>query len=224
MRLAERNTTAFGLATALAGLGSLYLRKAEPEAAIPLLERGLEVCRTYSVNNWLPTIGASLGAAYAATGRVDEGLSLLEEAVGCARRMGIVATLSLWRTYLGDAYLRAGRVAEALAEARRALAECRVSGERGYEAWALQVLGQIMANQLPAQEALPHYLEALRLADELRMRPLVAHCHLGLGKLYRRTGKRAEAQEHLTTATTLYREMDMRYWLQQAEAGMKECP
>ena len=54
------------------------------------------------------------------------------------------------------------------------------------------------------------------------MRPLVAHCHLGLGKLSRRTGKREQAQEHLTTATTMYREMDMRFWLEQAEAGMTE--
>ncbi len=43
------------------------------------------------------------------------------------------------------------------------------------------------------------------------MRPLVAHCHLGLGKLYRRTGKREPAQEHLTIATAMYREMDMRF-------------
>jgi hypothetical protein len=50
------------------------------------------------------------------------------------------------------------------------------------------------------------------------MRPLVAHCHLGLGRLYRRTGKRDQAQEHLTTATTMYREMDMRFYLEQAEA------
>ena len=49
-------------------------------------------------------------------------------------------------------------------------------------------------------------------------RPLVAHGHLGLGKLYRRTGKRGQAQEHLTTATTMYREMGMTYWLEQAEA------
>ena len=54
------------------------------------------------------------------------------------------------------------------------------------------------------------------------MRPLVAHCHLGLGKLFRRTGQRQEAQEHLTTATTMYREMDMRFWLEQAEAEMRE--
>ena len=50
------------------------------------------------------------------------------------------------------------------------------------------------------------------------MRPLVAHCHLGLGKLYRRTAKREQAQEHLTAATTMYREMGMTYWLEKAEA------
>ena len=58
------------------------------------------------------------------------------------------------------------------------------------------------------------------MAEELGMRPLVAHCHLGLGKLYRSTGKREQAQEHLTAATTMYREMDMRFWLEQAEAAM----
>ena len=58
------------------------------------------------------------------------------------------------------------------------------------------------------------------LADELGMRPLVAHCHLGLGKLYRRTGKRQEAEEHLTTAAAMYREMDMRFWLDEAEAEL----
>ena len=51
---------------------------------------------------------------------------------------------------------------------------------------------------------------------------LVAHCHLGLGKLYRRTDKREQAAEHLTTATTMYREMDMGFWLEQAEAEMQE--
>ena len=54
------------------------------------------------------------------------------------------------------------------------------------------------------------------------MGPIVAHCHLGLGKLYRRTGKREQAQEHLTTATTMYRDMDMRFWLQQAQAELSE--
>jgi hypothetical protein len=54
------------------------------------------------------------------------------------------------------------------------------------------------------------------------MRPLVAHCHLGLGRLSRRTGKRELARDHLTTATTMYREMDMLFWLEQTEAEMRE--
>ncbi len=44
----------------------------------------------------------------------------------------------------------------------------------------------------------------------------------GLGKLYRRTGQHEQAREHLTTATTMYREMDMRLWLEQAEAELKQ--
>jgi len=67
-----------------------------------------------------------------------------------------------------------------------------------------------------------HYRQALALAEPRGMRPLVAHCHLGLAKLYRRTGKREQAQEHLTTATTMYREMGMTYWLEKAEAQMRE--
>jgi hypothetical protein len=63
-----------------------------------------------------------------------------------------------------------------------------------------------------------HFHQALALAEPRGMRPLVAHCHLGLGKLYRRTGDRQQAREHLITATTMYREMDMRFWLEQAEA------
>jgi hypothetical protein len=57
--------------------------------------------------------------------------------------------------------------------------------------------------------------------SEISIRPLIAHCHLGLGKLYRRTGKREQAQEHLTAATTMYREMGMTYWLEKAEAEMR---
>jgi hypothetical protein len=71
-------------------------------------------------------------------------------------------------------------------------------------------------------EAEDTYLRARTLADELGMRPLVAHCHLGLGKLYRRARQRNQAQGHLTTATTMYREMDMRFWLGQAEATLKD--
>ena len=69
-------------------------------------------------------------------------------------------------------------------------------------------------------EALEAYREASLIAERLGMRPLLAHCHLGLGKVHRRTGEREHALEHLTTATAMYREMDMRFWLEQAETEM----
>jgi hypothetical protein len=74
------------------------------------------------------------------------------------------------------------------------------------------------AAQFCAEDAESSYSEALVLADTLGMRPLAAHCHFGLGKLQRRTGDRASANEHLATATTTYREMGMTYWLDQALA------
>jgi class 3 adenylate cyclase/tetratricopeptide (TPR) repeat protein len=223
MRLAEPKGTAFGLATALAGLGSLHLRKAEPDAAIPLLERGLELCRIYSVNNWRPVIMASLGSAYAATGRLDEGVRLLEEAVDLDRGLGIVGSLSLWRIYLGDAYLRGGRMAEALVEARRALAECRDRGERGYEAWVLHLLGRITASQEPldapgvrgrltgpdTEEAHSSYSQALKLAEQLGMRPLAVRCGLDLARLHERAGDVTVASGYRERAARLAAELGM---------------
>jgi hypothetical protein len=73
------------------------------------------------------------------------------------------------------------------------------------------------------EKAEVYYREALTLAEHLGMRPLAAHCYFAVGTLYRGTGKRQQAQEHLTTATTMYRDMDMRFWLEQAEAELKEC-
>jgi hypothetical protein len=57
------------------------------------------------------------------------------------------------------------------------------------------------------------FREALVLADVLGMRPLAAHCHASLGKLYRRADEEAGGRAHLASAMTMYREMDMRFWL-----------
>ena len=54
------------------------------------------------------------------------------------------------------------------------------------------------------------------------MRPLVGHCHLGLGDLSRRVNELADAREHLTAAITMYREMAMSVWLDKAEAAMSD--
>ena len=121
---------------------------------------------------------------------------------------------------LGEAELLAGRRDDALASAERALKLSRRQGERGWEAWTLRVLGVITAYPDPPEVASAemHFGQALALAEELGMRPLVAHCHLDLGKMYARTGQREEARQHLAIATTMYRQMDMRFWLEQAAA------
>ena len=77
---------------------------------------------------------------------------------------------------------------------------------------------------LRMQESVKRYADGVRklaLAEPRGMRPLVAHCHLGLGKLSRRTGQREQSQEHLTTATTMYRVMEMTYRLEQADRESK---
>ena len=83
--------------------------------------------------------------------------------------------------------------------------------ERGDEAWALRLLGEIAAHADPpdVEQAESHYRQALALADELGMRPLVAHCHLGLGTLYRKIGRDEQAQAELATAAEMYRAMEM---------------
>ena len=73
-------------------------------------------------------------------------------------------------------------------------------------------------DQFDTQEGETHYRKALALADPRGMRPLIAHCHFGLGKLSQRTGKSELAREHLALAASMYREMDMRFYLEQAEA------
>ncbi len=65
------------------------------------------------------------------------------------------------------------------------------------------------------------YHRPMGLATDLGMRPLIARCNLGRGRLYRRTSNPQQAQEHLAIAITMYREMAMRFWLEKADAEQK---
>jgi len=199
------------VAAASGGLGAVYLRKGELKAAVQVLEPALQVCRTYAINQWLPPVAGSLGAAYVGLGLIDEGVSLLEECVGHAERLGLGANHSLWMTYLGEAYLRAGRRAEALTSARRALALSQQRKERGFEAWAMRLLGEIAADGGDADldGAASRYQQALAISEERGMRPLTAFCHFGLGKLGVRRGDRAAAEIHLRAAAAEFRALDI---------------
>ena len=118
----------------------------------------------------------------------------------------------------------AGHLEEAHALAERALALTREHQERGHQAYALRLLGEIAAHRDPPDAALAeaHYQQALALADELGMRPLQAHCHLGLGRLYAKLEQREQARAELSTAIELYRTMEMTFWLPQAEAALAQ--
>ena len=164
---------------------------------------------------------AHLGYAYALSGRLPEGVMLIEEALADPEATGTTHHPILM-TYLGEAHLRAGRRDDARIIARRALDLAHRQKERGNEAWVLRLLGDIAAHADPPdpESAQGHYSQALARADELGMRPLAAHCHLGLGKLFHRNGDRAKAAEHLTIAATMYREMDMGFWLEKVEVEL----
>ncbi|MBI3065539.1 MAG: tetratricopeptide repeat protein [Deltaproteobacteria bacterium] len=131
---------------------------------------------------------------------------------------------SLRTISLSEAYLLTGREADARAAAQRALGLARQHKERGHEAYTLLLLGEIAAREdsLDIGKAENHYRQALALAEALGMRPLIAHCHVGLGKLYRRTGDLEQARMHLTKGVAMMREMDMGLWLERAEAELKE--
>ena len=149
--------------------------------------------------------------------RLPEGERLLELQIAKGYR-GIIG----WNFHsLGRTALLLRRLDDAERLGLRALEYS--TGQAGYAAHALHLLAEIATHpdRFDVARAESHYRAALALAEPRGMRPLVAHCYRGLGKLYQRTGKREQAQEHLATATAMYREMDMRFYLEQAEAEPK---
>jgi tetratricopeptide (TPR) repeat protein len=125
---------------------------------------------------------------------------------------------------LSEAYLLAGRLEEARQRAVQALDLARQYQQRGTQAWALWLLGESTARQASSEiePATGHYRQALALAEELGMRPLQAHCHLGLGILYSKGGQQELARTALSAALALYRAMDMTFWLPQAQEALAQ--
>jgi tetratricopeptide (TPR) repeat protein len=157
---------------------------------------------------------AELGETSEALNRLREGEHAVEEHLTVGMRRA-------WDDHvLGRTCLLLGQLDEARKLGERAVE--LLASQPGAAAHALHLLGDIAIHpdRFDAEAGEAHYRDALALAEPRSMRPLVAHCYFGLGKLYRRTAKREQAHEHLTIATTMYREMYMRFWLEQAEAEL----
>ena len=217
LRIAQVHGHAHSEAWARYGLGYAYLRRGDFASAVRVLEPGLALCRAMGLRLALPFVAAELGAAHLSCARTAAAVPLLEEAGEAFTGLGNFLR-SAFVALLAEPYLVLGRVAEARELAEEAVALARTRRERGWEAWGLKLLGDVYACEpADSEQAGDAYRQALALATELGMRPLVAHCQFGLAKLHAKSGEREEAREHLATAATLYREMDMRVWLEQAE-------
>jgi len=219
VQLAETLNHPYSLAFACRGLGHVYGLKGDVRHASPLLERGVALCREWNLHFLTPTLLEMLGYVHALSERVPKGLALLRQALASGESTGLTMFSTPAIAHMGEACLLADKPGEALDLAGRALALAREHGQRGQEAWALRLLGEIAAHRdADAGTAERRYREAATLAGELDMRPLVAHCHLGLGRLYRRASTPERAREHIAAAMAQYRELDMRFWLERAEA------
>src|SRR5262245_22832830 len=220
VRIAEAVDHPFTLVEALTALGGVSLLKGDLGHAIDVLERGLALSRKWQFRPWATV--SRLGYAYALSARRPEARRLLEEVARSdttVSSMGVGQAIQI--AWLGEACALDQQLEDAVQHARAALSLAQEHGERGDEAWAHRLLAEIAVRRTNVPDvrvAERHYQRALALAAELGMRPLVAHCELGLGKLYGRTDHREQAQQDLATATTMYREMGMHFWLEQAEA------
>jgi tetratricopeptide (TPR) repeat protein len=221
LRIAEAVDHPNSLMPACYSIGHVYLRQGAFHQAIPWLERGLEVCRVWDIPLLFHVSSAALGYAYVLSERGAEALPLLEQSASTKVMASMKGRVHNW---LSEAYLRLGRLDEALASAVHGLECCRAYAQQGEQAWVLRLLGEIHAHRHSpeAEQAEAAYREALALAEALGMRPLQAHCHLGLGTLYVRTSQWEQAHVELSTAMTLYRSMEMTFWLPEAETTLAE--
>ena len=219
VRIAEAVNQPYNLYTAYFAVGYMHLRKGAIDKAITALEHSLDLCRSWNIHQNSPRVAATLGNAYAGAGRAGDALPLLDFANERHR-------LSYIRGQIAQGYLSIGEREKALALTNRALEFSRHHGERAHEARALYTLGEIDLSTDPVvvEKTEENFRQAMALAEEIGMRPLLAHCHVGLGKLYRRTGNYEKATTHLTNGVAMMREMEMGVWLERAEAELTEIP
>ena len=206
--------------------GMLDLLQGDLDQAIAHLERSLGLCRTASIPVYVPFTVSRLGCAYAHAGRFSQALPYLEQGVEESLRSGRAAFLALSMASLAEGYLFAGRMDEAVGAAEKALALGRQHKERGHEAWAVKLLGDtsMQQNRRDPDQAEARYRQALDLGQELGMRPLAAHCRMGLGAVHAARGSMSEARTEIASAIDQFAAMEMTLWQERAQALLDNLP
>jgi tetratricopeptide (TPR) repeat protein len=223
LRIAEAVAHPGSLMWAYYGIGLLALRQGDLPRALPLLERAVGLCQDADLPIFFPPMAAALGTAYTLGGRATAAVPLLKQALEQTMATEMIGWQALCYLSLGEAQMLAGRLEEAQTLGQETLTLARAHLERGNQAYALRLLGDIAARREPPEieQGEAYFQQALALAEELGMRPLQAHCHLGVGTLHVKTGQQ-QARTALSAAIDLYRAMDMTCWLPQAEAALAQ--
>jgi tetratricopeptide (TPR) repeat protein len=164
------------------GVGRLQVVRGDLTEAIETLAPALPLCEGELVI-YFSRVASSLGTAYAATGRAAEGISLLQRADERARMIGFAFGHALVLAQLGGAFLLKGDPERAQEIGLQAVEMAQRSGERGNEAWAHCLLGDVAASRRARPAGQAHYQEALAIAEQLGMAPVRVRCLAGLNRL-----------------------------------------
>jgi class 3 adenylate cyclase/tetratricopeptide (TPR) repeat protein len=189
--------------------GILLSSTGETATAIVELRRGLELCRDYSINLFVPLIVGQLGAALTAMGLHDQAISLLEKVVREAELLGHNVATVFANYALAAAYKAGGKFEEALTLATACLGHTRKYGFRGVEGRVLLFLGLLeLASAAPdAKKAEPLIRGSIELARSLNALPNLAQAQSALAELLARTGRPSQALEAAGLATELFDSM-----------------
>jgi tetratricopeptide (TPR) repeat protein len=218
LHIAESAGHPHTLIEAYAALGAIHLERGDLEMARRAFERGIALLPPQGTPD--ANLLSGLGYTHALSGRLSEALPLLEESALSETSISAMGSgLSARTTRLAMTYLLAGRIDDAMRRAQSAVELSTKHEERANRALALKVCADItVRNETSgAIGGAEHYAPSLALANELGMRPLVAHCRAALGILGRRQGQRSASDEHFATAAGMYGEMGMAHWLRQVE-------
>jgi class 3 adenylate cyclase/tetratricopeptide (TPR) repeat protein len=219
IKIAETANNLYGLFHGYCGLGMVYLGQGHFDKAVIVAERGLHLCEMADLRVMETFSLAYLGLGHAREGRIAQGLEMMEKAVEQSKSLGMDFCRAIAEVHRAEVCLLAGLPSQAGDSALQAIDLCRIIKARGCEAWGLKIFADIECNigERSFDEVESRYTQAITLADELGMRPLIAHCHRGLGVLYQRDEKRDRVQKQFSKAIDILRQCGADGWAEKYE-------
>jgi tetratricopeptide (TPR) repeat protein len=222
-QLASRTEHVFTIAFTHLAAVSLHVGKGDWAKAHSRIEQWLALIQTTDVKHWNSFALGFSALVLAWLGRADEAMTRLLEAEQVIEQQimrGNLIHAPSVSQLLGRACVVLGPIENAQRLAKQAMEGSARRPETTPQ--TLLLLADIARHPdcFDPEQSERLYRRAQAAAEAQGRRPILAHCNLGLGRLYSSIGKRQEAGEHFAAARTMYREMDMAFWLTQVEQEM----